>query len=69
MKGALPQMRFFKTTFDSADPVVRFTSLLSALPVTQNVFYGLIRKSSIAAARPMGAFISADRCLLADGTA
>lgn len=51
---------------DSQDAVVRFRSLLSALSITQNVFYGVMRKDCLKRARPFGAFLAADRCLLAE---
>ena len=51
---------------DSPDPVVRFQSLLRALPATQNAFYGLIRRRCLQRARPMRAFMANDRCLLAE---
>jgi glycosyltransferase involved in cell wall biosynthesis len=51
---------------DSADPVERFAALLRPFSVTQCMFYGLFRKSLMIKARPMGAFLAADRCMLAE---
>jgi glycosyltransferase involved in cell wall biosynthesis len=49
---------------DSPDVVQRFGSVLSALSVTHNVFYGLARWNALARALPEGAFPAADRCLV-----
>lgn len=51
---------------DAPDPTVRFRSLLSALSVTQNVFYGVVRRDALARVRPLGVMLAADRCLLAE---
>lgn len=51
---------------DSPDAVVRFRSVQSALSVTQNLHYGVIRKDCLQRARPLGAFLAADRCILAE---
>lgn len=51
---------------DSPDPVVRFRSLQRSLPVTYNMLYGVIRTEYLRRARPLGAFLAADRCLAAE---
>lgn len=51
---------------DSPDPVVRFRCLQNGLPVTQNMFYGVMRTRAMRQARPLGAFLATDRCLLAE---
>ena len=51
---------------ESHDPVERFRSVLSALSVTQNAHYGVIRKEALVNVRPLQAFLAADRCLLAE---
>ena len=53
-----------ETHVDSRDPVVRFASLLG--PLRHNVFYGLIRAELLRRSRPMGAYLAADRCLVAE---
>lgn len=49
---------------DSPDVVQRFTAVMSAISVTQNPFYGLMRKELLERVPPMGAFLASDRCLL-----
>jgi cellulose synthase/poly-beta-1,6-N-acetylglucosamine synthase-like glycosyltransferase len=49
---------------DSPDVVTRFTSVMSALCLTQNLHYGVIRRSALARVMPLGLFPAADRCLL-----
>lgn len=49
---------------DSPDVVRRFTALLSAISITQNPYYGLMRREILLRVRPMGAFLASDRCLL-----
>lgn len=51
---------------ESPDPVVRFGCVQSALPVTQNLFYGVMRTQALRQVRQVGAFLAADRCLLAE---
>lgn len=51
---------------ESPDVVVRFRSLLSALSVTQNLHYGVIRQASLHRVRPLGSFLAADRCFLGE---
>ena len=49
---------------DAPDVVTRFTSVMSALCLTQNVFYGLYRRAALLRAAPLGSFPAADRCLV-----
>ena len=51
---------------DSPDIALRFGTLIQSQPPTMCTFYGLFRKSLMDRARPMGAFIAADRCMLAE---
>jgi len=48
----------------SPDVVQRFTALMSAISVTQNPYYGLMRRASLEQVQPMGTFLASDRCLL-----
>src|SRR5205085_12376943 len=50
----------------SADPVVRFRALLRSWKATHNPFYGLMRTAVLRAARPLGAFLANDRCLMTE---
>jgi hypothetical protein len=49
---------------DSPDVVTRFTALLSAISISHNPYYGVIRRQVLQQVRPMGANLAADRCLL-----
>jgi glycosyltransferase involved in cell wall biosynthesis len=51
---------------DSPDRVVRFGHLLSALHMTHNAFYGVMRTDAVRRVRPLRAMLAADRCLLAE---
>jgi glycosyltransferase involved in cell wall biosynthesis len=51
---------------ESRDVVERFTALMSAVSVTQNPFYGVMRRAILGRARPMGAYLASDRCLMAE---
>jgi glycosyltransferase involved in cell wall biosynthesis len=51
---------------DSPDIAVRFGTLIQIQPATNCMFYGLFRRSLMDRARPMGAFLAADRCMLAE---
>jgi glycosyltransferase involved in cell wall biosynthesis len=51
---------------ESPDVVQRFTALMSAVSITQNPFYGLMRRHVLGRARPMGAYLASDRCLMAE---
>lgn len=51
---------------DSPDPIVRFRALLSALALTQNVHYGLMRLSNVRQVPPLGTFLASDRCFIAE---
>jgi len=51
---------------DSADEVQRFAALMSAVSITHNPFYGVIRRDALERARPMGAYLAGDRCLMAE---
>lgn len=50
----------------SPDPVVRFQALLRSWKATHNPFYGLMRTAVLRAARPLGAFLANDRCLMTE---
>jgi len=50
----------------STDATVRFGALLRAWRATHSPFYGLIRRSCLTRARPLGAFLANDRCLLTE---
>lgn len=51
---------------DSPDVVTRFSALLRSFSVTHCMFYGVFRKALMSKARPMGSFLAADRCMLAE---
>jgi hypothetical protein len=48
--------------------VTRFTALMSAISITHNPYYGLMRRERLLQVRPMGAYLASDRCLLAELT-
>jgi glycosyltransferase involved in cell wall biosynthesis len=49
---------------DSADPVLRFRSLLSSLSHTHNPFYAVMRRATLLRAHRLGSFPASDRALL-----
>lgn len=51
---------------DSNDVRTRFIHTLSAMRVCHNLFFGVIRREVLAKTRLKGAFLAADRCLLAE---
>ena len=49
---------------DSPDPVARFTALMSAISITHNPYYGVMRRDVLRSVRPQKSNLAADRCLL-----
>lgn len=49
---------------DSPDPVCRFGALMSAISITHNPYYGVVRRELFSRVRPLGTFLASDRCLL-----
>jgi glycosyltransferase involved in cell wall biosynthesis len=51
---------------DSSDVVERFTTLLSAISITHNPYYGVMRRAQLERIRPLSGVLAGDRCLLAE---